>query len=123
MGIRQGDQQDAIDQTEDGGSGTDAERQRKNRHRREARILGKRANTETKILSDRFEEGEGSRLTMTFLDLLNSAKSEERIAAGFSGRHARAEVVGDVQSKVRGEFFAEVSVETFAADKVPSAKQ
>ena len=53
IGPRQRPQQHGVDDAEDRGVGADAERQREDRHRGEARIARERAGAETQILSEK----------------------------------------------------------------------
>ena len=53
-------QQDGVDQAEDGGAGSDAERESENRDGSEAGIFAEHAESETDVLQKSFEEGEAA---------------------------------------------------------------
>ncbi len=119
---RKGPEEDGIDQGEDGGVGSDAERKRCDRHRSEARVPAKRACPVSDVLPHRLEP-EGALVADRLLRLFHAAQVEPGPAARFLGRQALSHVVIDQHLDVSLEFLREPPVERAPADEIKQTAQ
>ncbi len=85
MCVRQGAQQNGIDEDVDDGVGADTQGQREHSGQREARRLAHLANREVNILHYALGRRHGGAVAVGLTRLLCSAETDERLAAGFFG--------------------------------------
>lgn len=110
-------EEDGVDDAEDGDIGADAEGENDDGDGYEGAVAAEGAEGVAQVLGEFVEEWESARVAMLLLGLLGSAEADERVAAGFFGRHAALDIFFDCELKVSGYFGVEVGVELLAVKK------
>src|SRR6266498_5425895 len=100
VAIRQRVQQNAVDDAEDRGVRSDAEREREHGHDGKAGILAQHSCAISNVLPQRFQHRKASLISVSFLYGLNSSQFDHRLLARLFRRHAHAKIVFDVQLKM-----------------------
>jgi hypothetical protein len=88
IAVREGAQEDSVDEAEDGGGGADAEGERYDGEGGESGVLAEHAEAEGEILHERWEEVGGAGGAAGFHGLGERAEFELGAATGFGGRDA-----------------------------------
>ena len=114
---------DAVDEREDGGVGTDAKRESKDRDSGEGGVFAEHARAVAEIAEEGFEEWERALIADGFSGLLWAAEVDEGAAASFLRGHASAEIFFDGESEVRRDFSVEVAVELVAMKEGQEAEE
>ncbi len=89
-------EQQAFDPTKHGGVRGDSQREAQDSENRETRAAPQHAQRITNVLQQSFEEVRAAGLASFFFDGLEAAELREGKAAGFVGRHACGDVVGNL---------------------------
>jgi len=100
VAIRQRVQQNAVDDAEDRGVRSDAEREREHGHDGKAGILAQHSCAISNVLPQRFQHRKASLISVSFLCGLNSSQFDHRLAARLFRRHAHAKIIFDVKLKM-----------------------
>src|SRR5215467_5018639 len=106
--------QHRIHNRENGGGGTDAESQSKNRNGAEAGGLAQYAKGKAEVLEQCFEEGKTTSFAVLLSGLLRASETDERLAASFVRGEAALKILFRGKLDVRGDFCVEVMVELSA---------
>ena len=102
IGIWQGGEDGAVDDAEYGGAGADTQGKREDSDGGEPRIFAQHAQAEKQFAQQIFQPEDAAAFAAVFLGLLQAAEFEQRVAPGFFGGHAGAEIVGDMHFEMTG---------------------
>src|SRR6476620_4877148 len=106
MGFRiwQRTQEHRVDEAEDRGVRSDAEREREHGDRREARALPKRAQRVSSVLQRALDQADAARVTALLAALIDAAKLTKRREPRVFGRHAGGQVRLNLTVEVIADF-------------------
>src|SRR5580704_10587995 len=110
MGHWQRSQQNSLNQCEDRGVPADSESESKDSDGSEAGIFAQHAHAEANVLEERFQRRQAATVADRFFGLVEAAKLNQSLAAGFFGRHTGAEIVINMKLQMGLEFGSEIAV-------------
>src|SRR5262245_31190803 len=101
-----------MDDAENRGRTTDADRQRKQSHNRENGIPEQRTNRVAEILPETFYPSQPALIPICLLHLLHSTKPEPRHSPRILRAHPLPQVVLNLHLEVRADFFLQFSLKS-----------
>src|SRR5262249_38193337 len=118
--VRQGAEQHRVNNTEDGGVGPNAQRQRQDRNQGKERVLDKQARAMATILPDRFEPSAAAHVVTLFFNPRQIAETSFSAPSRFIRRHAAPDVLLHAHVHVELQLVCDLPVDRFGAPQPPN---
>jgi hypothetical protein len=123
IGIRQRPKENGVENAKHRRTRADAERKRKYRRYSESPVLPQHAEAVTEIAEQRFQSRNAGPVAICLLRLLHAAEFQQSLAPRFFRRHARAEIVVDVQLQVGFDLRRDFALQTLFAKRTADTEQ
>jgi hypothetical protein len=114
-------EKNGVDDTEDGGVGSNTEGESENGHAGEDRSFEKHSNAEADISKECFNQSERPLLTGRFFGLFDATEFEKSTAPGFIEGHTRAKIVRNVEFEMCKQLRIQFPIELPSACQVAEA--